>query len=189
MGPKVTVDSATLMNKGLELIEASWLFDMQPDQIDVIVHPQSIVHSLVEYADGSLIAQLGPHDMRLPIQYALTWPEHIPGLSSAIDLALLARLEFYSPDNATFPAIDICREAARLGSTYPTVLSAADDIAVEAFLEQRLAFVEIVPFVQRVLDAHAPSPGSLTLEAIFAADDWARSFAANLLRDRTSAAS
>lgn len=178
MGPKVTIDSATLMNKGLELIEAAWLFDVHPDDIDVVVHPQSIVHSLVEYVDGSLIAQLGPHDMRLPIQYALTWPERVAGPSTRFNLMEQKVLEFAEPDNTTFPAVRIARHAASLGSTYPAVLSSADEIAVEAFLAGRIAFPEITSIIERVLDAHTPANGKLSLEAIHEADQWSRSRAA-----------
>ena len=182
MGPKVTIDSATLMNKGLELIEASWLFDVRPDDIDVVIHPQSIVHSLVEYNDGSLIAQLGPHDMRLPIQYALTWPDRVRGPSRRIDIAEQSRLEFARPDDITFPAVSIARNAARLGLTYPTVLSSADEVVVGAFLAGHIAFLEMMPIVERVLEAHRPTITNLTIDAVREADQWAREWASAEVR-------
>jgi 1-deoxy-D-xylulose-5-phosphate reductoisomerase len=175
MGPKVTIDSSTLMNKGLELIEASWLFDVQPDDIDVIIHPQSVVHSMIEYLDGSIIAQLGPHDMRLPIQFALTWPEHVPSPAAPLKLVNCGPLEFEAPDDVTFPAINLARDAARRGSTYPTVLSSADEAVVSAFLARRIGFVDMMAVVERVMDAHRPESGHLTVDAIHVADLWAQS--------------
>ncbi|MBX6342639.1 MAG: 1-deoxy-D-xylulose-5-phosphate reductoisomerase, partial [Thermomicrobiaceae bacterium] len=154
MGSKVTIDSATLMNKGLEVIEAHWLFDLPYRAIDVVIHPQSIVHSLVSFQDGSVIAQLGVHDMRLPIQYALTYPERLCSPQRHLDLASLGTLQFLPPDTRRFPALRLAREAGEAGSTYPTVLSAADDVAVEAFLSGRLRFSEIVPVVRWVVERH-----------------------------------
>ncbi|MDQ6833831.1 MAG: 1-deoxy-D-xylulose-5-phosphate reductoisomerase [Chloroflexota bacterium] len=175
MGSKVTIDSATLMNKGLETIEARWLFDMPYDRIDVVVNPQSVVHSYVEYLDGSLIAQLGPADMRLPIQYALSYPERWPNAFRRADLPTIGHLDFATPDLARFPALRIAREAGMAGNTYPTVLSAADEVAVDRFLRDEIGFLDIPALVERALDAHRPD-GPLTLESIQAADRWAREF-------------
>jgi 1-deoxy-D-xylulose-5-phosphate reductoisomerase len=173
MGGKITIDSATLMNKGLEVIEARWLFDIPLERIEVVVHPESIIHSLVEFVDGSQIAQLSLPDMRLPIQYALTFPEHAPSPCKRLSLAEIGALHFAKPDTTRFPALDLCREAGQAGSTYPTVLSAADDLAVEAFRAGALRFPGIVETVKRVLAAHRPD-GPLSFESIAAADAWAR---------------
>jgi 1-deoxy-D-xylulose-5-phosphate reductoisomerase len=173
MGAKVTIDSATLMNKGLEMIEAKWLFDCPLDNIDVVIHPQSLVHSLVEYVDGSILAQIASHDMRLPIQYALTYPDRIAGTSRTLRATDLTQLDFEPPDHETFPLLEIARLAGIRGSTYPTVLSAVDEVAVDAFLEGRLAFNGISSVVQDVLDAHEAPGGVLTLEAVADAEAWA----------------
>lgn len=186
MGSKITVDSATLMNKGLEIIEAHWLFDCPLDAIDVIVHPQSIVHSFVEFLDGSLMAQLASHDMRVPIQYALTYPDRIEGAGAPLDLASMLELTFEPPDPDAFPLLRIAREAAEHGSTYPTVLSAADSVAVEAFLEGKLSFPGIARLVVATLERHSPASGPLTLEAIHAADAWAIEQARALLQGEAS---
>jgi 1-deoxy-D-xylulose-5-phosphate reductoisomerase len=173
MGRKITVDSATLLNKALEVIEARWLFGLDSDQIGVLIHPQSIVHSLVEFQDGSVLAQLGVPDMKLPIQYALTWPERCPGPAPRLDMAGVRNLEFYEPDMDRFPALRLGFEAARVGGTVGTILSGANEIAVQAFLDGRIPFTEIIPLVQRVLDAHDFKPDP-SLEEIFEADRWAR---------------
>jgi 1-deoxy-D-xylulose-5-phosphate reductoisomerase len=173
MGEKITVDSATMMNKGLELIEAHWLFDMPYSRIDVIVHAESIVHSLVEFIDGSMIAQLGLPDMRLPIQYALAYPERLESYVPQLRLADVAALHFEAPDEDRFPALRIAREAGVAGSTFPTVLSAADDVAVDAFVAGKLQFMDIPLVVSEVLSRHQPAPG-LSLEAVWLADEWAR---------------
>ncbi len=173
MGGKITIDSAMLMNKGLEVIEANWLFGIPYDRIDVVVHPESIVHSLVEFVDGSQIAQLSLPDMRLPIQFALTYPEHAPSPCRRLSLAEAGTLRFSAPNYERFPAITLCREAGIAGATYPTVLSAADEIAVDAFRAGRLRFPEIVETVRRVVDAHQPD-GPLSFDSIAAADAWAR---------------
>ncbi|MCO5176407.1 MAG: 1-deoxy-D-xylulose-5-phosphate reductoisomerase [Thermomicrobiales bacterium] len=170
MGRKITIDSATLMNKGLEVIEAHWLFDMPYDRIDVVVHPQSLVHSLVQFIDGSIIAQLGSHDMRLPIQYALTWPERASAPTEMLDVMQLSQLDFEPPDLTVFPLLRLAYEAGRAGSTFPTVLSAADSVAVDAFLEGSIGFMDIAAVVQHALDAHQPAIGALTLEAVEHAD-------------------
>ncbi len=173
MGGKITIDSATLINKGLELIEARWLFGVEPDQLDVIVHPESIIHSLVEFADASQIAQLSLPDMRLPIQYALTYPDHIASPCHTLSLAEVGRLTFERPDHDRFPALRLASEVMRAGDTYPTVLSAVDEIAVHAFLDGRLTFMGITDAIAAVLDRHQPS-GDLSIESIAVADSWAR---------------
>lgn len=180
MGGKITIDSATLMNKGLEIIEARWLFGLPYEQIDVIVHPESVVHSLVEFVDGSQIAQLGPADMRLPIQHALTYPERIARPSCRLSLSEIGALHFEEPDVARFPSLRIAREAGMAGNTYPTVLSAADDVAVAAFLTDRLRFPDIPRLVQAVIDRHDPA-SPISLESILAADAWARVTAKELI--------
>jgi 1-deoxy-D-xylulose-5-phosphate reductoisomerase len=153
MGAKVTIDSATLMNKGLELIEAHHLFALAPEQIDVLVHPQSIIHSLVEFCDGSLIAQLGSPDMRIPIAYCLAWPERIAGPAPRLDLARAAKLTFEEPDLARFPALTLARRALEAGGALPTVLNAANEVAVGEFLAQQLNFAGIPALVEATLDA------------------------------------
>ncbi len=175
MGSKVTIDSATLMNKGLETIEARWLFDLPYDRIDVVVNPQSVLHSYIEYADGSLIGQLGPADMRLPIQYALSYPARWPNPFRRADLPTVGRLDFAPPDTERFPSLTLARQAGMAGNTYPTVLSAADEVAVERFLRDEIGFLAIPALVRAALDAHTPD-GPLTLESIHAADRWARDF-------------
>lgn len=173
MGSKITIDSATLMNKGLEIIEAMWLFNCPLESIDLVIHPESIVHSLVEYQDGALVAQLGGHDMRLPIQYALTYPNRRQGPAKSIDLVELGKLTFEAPDVETFPLVRLSREAATRGATWPTVLSAADDVAVQAFLDGRISFLQISELIEDVLNDHQAEPGSLTLDAVHEADRWA----------------
>ena len=172
MGDKITVDSATLMNKGLEVIEAHWLFGVPYERIEVLVHPESVVHSLVEFVDGGQMAQLGLPDMRLPIQYALTFPERIKLASHRLDLGALGALHFERPDTERFPALRLAREAGIAGRTYPTVLSAADDEAVKAFLAGELRFVDIPTAVEIVLEKHEPT--DVTLDSIWEADHWAR---------------
>jgi len=173
MGTKVTVDSATLMNKALEIIEARWLFDLEPDQIGVVIHPQSIVHSLVEYIDGSVIAQLSPPDMRLPIQYALCWPERRPGVAEKLDWGRAMRLEFEPPDLERFGALKLGLQVARAGGTAGAVLNAANEAAVAAFLAGELGFHEIVPACHSILENHRFDPNP-TLEQLLELDRWAR---------------
>ena len=176
MGTKVTIDSATLMNKGLEIIEAHWLYDFPYPKIDVVVHPQSIVHSLVEFADNSVKAQLGYPDMRVAIQYALTYPERWPSAEPAsLDLAALGSLTFDTVDAERFPCFRLARQAGVQGETYPAVLQAADEAAVALFLDGRIGLTEIAVRVEAALDAHVPSAHP-TLEQLFAADSWARTF-------------
>ena len=173
MGPKVTIDSATMMNKALEIIEARWLFGLEPDQIDVLVHPESAVHSLVEFCDGSLIAQLGSPDMRTPIQYALTYPDRLPCPSAALDLAALRRLHFFPPDVEKFPALRLGHETARRGGTAGAVLNAANESAVELFRAGEIRFPEIVELTEQALRRHE-SIDNPSLEELLAADRWAR---------------
>ena len=173
MGPKITIDSATMMNKALEIIEARWLFDLEPDQIDVVVHPQSIVHSFVEFRDGSVLAQLSPPDMKLPIQYALTYPERWDCPSPKLDLATAMTLDFEPPDLDRFPAIGLGHEVARVGGTAGAVLNAANEAAVAGFLGGQLSFTEIVPACRSVLDNHH-FDASPTLERLIELDNWAR---------------
>jgi len=179
MGPKVTLDSATLMNKGLELIEAHWLFGYPAAQLEVLIHPQSIVHSLVEFVDGGLLAQLGVPDMRLPIQYALTWPARRPLPLEPLDLARLRSLEFLTPDQDRFPALRLARSAMDAGGTLPAVLNAANEVAVSRFMTGAIRFPEIATLVGRVMERHDNQPHP-ALEAILAADAWARCIAAEL---------
>ncbi len=173
MGPKTTIDSATLFNKGLEMIEARWLFGIEMERIDVVVHPQSIVHSMVEFIDGSVLAQLSCTDMCFPIQYALTWPRRIRGSLQLLDFAALAKLEFEAPRTADFPAIDLARRAGITGGTLPAVYNAANEVAVTAFREGKISFPGIWQHVTRVMDAHQVSD-SCSLESVVAADQWAR---------------
>ena len=175
MGGKITIDSATLMNKGLEVIEAHWLFDVPFDTIEVLVHPQSIVHSLVEFGDGSVLAQLGLPDMRLPIQIALAYPERLPNSLPRLDLAAVARLDFEPPRLADFPCLGLAYRAGQAGGTYPTVLSAADEAAVALFLAGAITFPDISALIDRALEAHA-AIGNPTLDDIMAADAWARAY-------------
>lgn len=173
MGPKVTIDSATLMNKALEIVEARWLFDLKPEQIDVVIHPQSIVHSLVEYVDGSMIAQLSPPDMKLPIQYALYYPQRRPGISPQLNLSCAMQLDFEPADSQRFPALALGQQAARSGGTTGAVLNAANEEAVRGFLAGELEFSEIVPVCRRIVEHHT-FESHPTLEQLLEADRWAR---------------
>ena len=183
MGTKITIDSATLMNKGLEVIEAHWLFDMPFEQIAVVTHPQSVVHSLVSFRDGSVLAQFGVHDMRLPIQYALTYPERAPAPHLALDIGTLGTLEFHEPDLKQFPALAIARQVGIAGGFYPAVMSGADEVAVRAFMAGELRFLQIVQVVEAVLDAYTPHDREMTLDAIAEADEWSRRQAATVVRN------
>ena len=176
MGRKITVDSATLMNKGLEVIEAHWLFGVSADNIDVVIHPQSIVHSMVELIDGSVIAQLGVTDMRLPIQYACSYPERWEAPLPSLDLGRAARLEFHAPDPERFPCLRLAYTALRSGGTLAVVLNAANEIAVSAFLEGKLGFTAIPAVIERTMNAHAVERVS-TVEVIRRVDTWARTYA------------
>ena len=173
MGPKVTIDSATMMNKALEIIEAKWLFDLDPDEIEVLIHPESVVHSLVEFCDGSQVAQLGTPDMRTPIQYALTYPERLPCRSAALDLVQVGQMHFHAPDFDKFPALRLGYAAARRGGTAGAVLTAANEAAVELFRRGEIRFGEIVELNRQVLDRHQ-FIAEPTLAQLLAVDRWAR---------------
>jgi 1-deoxy-D-xylulose-5-phosphate reductoisomerase len=177
MGAKISIDSATIMNKGLELIEAARLFQLDETKIDVLVHPQSVIHGMVCYHDGSVMAQLGSPDMRIPIAHTLAWPERMSTGSPRLDLAAVARLEFEEPDLVRFPALRLARDALRAGGGTPAILNAANEVAVEAFLQRRIGFLDIVDTVERVLDALG-SPPAATLEHVIALDEEARRAAA-----------
>ena len=182
MGRKITIDSATLFNKGLEMIEARWLFDIPMERVDVIVHPQSIVHSLVEYRDGSILAQLSSSDMCFPIQYAVTWPERIDNSLPHLNLAELAALRFEAPRWDDFPALNLARHAGLTGGTMPAMYNAANEVAVQAFVEGRLSFPGIWQTVEKTLAAATPEDYHGQLDIILAADAWAREYAASLIR-------
>jgi 1-deoxy-D-xylulose-5-phosphate reductoisomerase len=184
MGPKVTVDSATLFNKGLEMIDARWLFGIGMERIDVLVHPQSIIHSMVEFCDGSVMAQLSRPDMCFPIQYALTWPERVAGGLRAPDFLAMAKLEFEAPREDVFPALGLARRAGLRGGTLPAVLNAANEVAVESFRGGAIPFPGIWACVAAVMDAHDVQPSS-TLAAVVAADCWARDAAGAFCRNST----
>jgi 1-deoxy-D-xylulose-5-phosphate reductoisomerase len=173
MGNRITIDSATMMNKGFEIIEARWLFGVRPDQIDVVIHPQSTVHSMVEYVDGSVLAQLGPTDMRMPIQYALTYPERVASNQVVLDWAKLRRLDFERASRRRFPCLRLAREAMNKGGAWPCALNAADEIAVAAFLEQRLPFLGIPEVIERVL-SRTPRMRFESMDDVLAADAEAR---------------
>ncbi len=173
MGPKITIDSATMMNKALEVIEARWLFDVPVDKIEVLIHPESIVHSLVEFVDGSVVAQLGEPDMCLPIQYALTYPKRVAGISKPLRLEEIGKLHFQRPEPGTFRALTLAYEVARAGGTAPAVFNAANEAAVEAFLAGRIRFVQIMELIERCLDAHEVSRAT-SLDELLDADAWAR---------------
>jgi 1-deoxy-D-xylulose-5-phosphate reductoisomerase len=173
MGPKITIDSATLFNKALEMIEARWLFDVEVDRVDVLIHPQSVIHSMVEFLDGSVLAQLSVPDMRYPIQYALCWPRRLPNSLPPTDLARIGTLTFEPPDPQRFPSLRLARQAGRAGGTMPAVLNAANEVAVARFVQGRIRFPQIFDTVERVMAAHRPVAHA-ALDAILAADQWAR---------------
>ena len=175
MGDKITIDSATLMNKGMETIEAKWLFDVPYERVEIVQHAESIVHSLVEFGDGSVKAQLGYPDMKLPIQLALSYPQRLEPTVEPLDLASVGTLNFSRPDLDRYPCLKLAQQAGRAGGTYPAVMAAADEVAVEAFLERRIAFTEIADYVNQAMDAHRNTTHP-DIEAIDAADAWARGF-------------
>ncbi|GAB1256753.1 1-deoxy-D-xylulose-5-phosphate reductoisomerase [Aurantivibrio plasticivorans] len=180
MGKKISVDSATMMNKGLEFIEACWLFDVAPDKIDVVVHPQSVIHSMVEYLDGSVIAQLGNPDMRTPIAHALAWPERIESGVSPLDFMQQGRLDFFAPDVVKFPCLRLAMDAATAGKTAQVVLNAANEVAVDAFLSGRLGFLQIADLIDATLQRSTLIEPS-SVEAVIGADQEARALASELL--------
>jgi len=175
MGDKITIDSATLMNKGMETIEAKWLFDVPYERVEIVQHAESIVHSLVEFGDGSVKAQLGYPDMKLPIQLALGYPARLEPTVEPLDLASVGTLNFSRPDLDRYPCLKLAQQAGRAGGTYPAVMAAADEVAVESFLERRIAFTEIAHYVNQAMDAHR-NTNNPDIEAIDAADAWARGF-------------
>jgi 1-deoxy-D-xylulose-5-phosphate reductoisomerase len=173
MGPKITIDSATLFNKGLEMIEAHWLFGVDMKRVEVVIHPQSIVHSMVEFADGSTLAQLSYSDMCFPIQYAVTWPYRVPNTLPPLDFSKLSKLEFFTPRYDDFPALNLARRAGEAGGTLPAVMNAANEIAVAGFLDRQVRFPDVWQIVQEVMNRHAPVAHP-DLDAILQADQWAR---------------
>jgi 1-deoxy-D-xylulose-5-phosphate reductoisomerase len=181
MGKKITVDSASMMNKGLEVIEAKWLFDIDIEKIEVCVHPQSIVHSMVEYVDGSIIAQLGVPDMKMPISYALSYPERVCRAVEALDLCNVGRLEFTAPDFDRFPNLGLAYMAAKKGGSMPVVLNASNEIAVDAFIDGKIGFTDISKIVGETLKAHCPGEPS-SVEAILEADTWGRRKAKEIIK-------
>jgi len=181
MGSKITIDSATLMNKGLEVIEAKWLFDTPISKIDVVIHPQSIVHSMVEYVDGSIIAQLGDHDMVGPIAYAMGYPERLNGVLPSLPLHKMQNLNFYEPDHERFPAIQLARESIEMGETFPAVLNGANEATVDAFLHDHITFTDIVNINKRVLHSYNQTSAD-SLEDYLAADQWGRKEAQNWIQ-------
>jgi 1-deoxy-D-xylulose-5-phosphate reductoisomerase len=173
MGPKITIDSATLFNKGLEMIEAHWLFGVEMKRVEVVIHPQSIVHSMVEFADGSTLAQLSYSNMCFPIQYAVTWPDRVPNTLPPLDFSKLSRLEFFTPRYDDFPALNLARRAGETGGTLPAVLNAANEVAVAGFLDRQVRFPDIWQIVEEVMNRHT-SVAHPDLDAILQADHWAR---------------
>ena len=180
MGAKISVDSATMMNKGLELIEAHYLFGLPEDRIEILVHPQSIVHSMVAYVDGSVLAQLGTPDMRTPISYTLGWPRRMAAPSARLDLAQISKLTFEPPDSKRFPAISLSRQALKTGGSAPTILNAANEVAVHGFLDGKVGFLDIPRIVETTLERAAPSMPS-SLDDVYDADDNARDIARTLV--------
>lgn len=176
MGAKITIDSATMMNKGLEVMEASWLFDLPEHRIEVVVHRESVIHSMVEYQDNAVVAQLGVPDMAVPIQYALTYPLRMPSPAGELDLCALGKLTFYPPDREAFPCLELCREALRRGGLVPAAANGANEQAVALFLEGKIGFLDIPRLVEAAMDRQAP--GVVTLEAVLEADREARAFVA-----------
>jgi 1-deoxy-D-xylulose-5-phosphate reductoisomerase len=181
MGPKITIDSATLFNKGLEMIEAHWLFGVEMNRVEVIIHPQSIVHSMVEFTDGSTLAQLSYSNMCFPIQYAVTWPDRVPNSLPPLDFSKVSKLEFSTPRYDDFPALNLARSAGETGGTLPAVMNAANEIAVAAFLERKVRFPEIWEIVEHVMNQHTPVAHA-DLDAILGADQWARAQAQGCIK-------
>ena len=186
MGAKISVDSATLMNKGLELIEACFLFNCQPQDIEVVVHPQSVIHSMVQYNDGSVIAQLGQPDMRTPIAYGMAWPERIESGVKSLNLFDIARLDFEEPDEGAFPCLRLAKEAFQQGGIMPAVLNAANEVAVDAFLQEQIGFLAIPAVITEVMKQCTVKPAD-TLQDVLQADNWARACAQQLLADHSIA--
>jgi 1-deoxy-D-xylulose-5-phosphate reductoisomerase len=173
MGPKITIDSATMMNKALEIVEARWLFQVEPERIEVVIHPESIIHSMVAFRDGSIVAQMGRPDMRTPIQYAMTYPRRLAGCGDRLDFSRLERMQFEPPDATRFPALRLGHAVASRGGTAGAALNAANEAAVTAFREGRIAFLEIAGIVEDVLERHDYHP-TPTLDSLMTVDAWAR---------------
>ena len=182
MGKKITIDSASLVNKGLEVIEAKWLFDVDYDKIDVVIHPQSIIHSMVEFIDGAVMAQLGKPDMRVPIQYAFSFPDRLKSEGPQLDLTSLAGLTFFRPDHDVFPSLSFAYNAGKTGGTMPCVFNAANEAAVNAFLSGNISFLDIFLIIEQTMKYHQVINKPI-LADLFAADEWARSYAAKLIKD------
>jgi len=180
MGRKITIDSATMMNKGIEAIEAQWLFNVRIDQIEILLHPQSIIHSMVEYVDGSIIAQLAFPDMRIPISYALSYPRHLQGESPSLHLLDIGKLSFEEPDKKRFRCLDLALTAGKIGHSMPAVLSGANEIAVNAFLQGQIGFLEIPQLVEKIMERHQVFPIE-TIDQALEADRWAQSTAKKIL--------
>ena len=185
MGSKITIDSSTLMNKGLEVIEAYWLFDVKPERIQIHIHPESIIHSMVEYVDGSVIAQLGIPDMKTPIAYALAYPDRLPIENPPLDLFALKKLTFFEPDFELFPCLRLAYEALKFGGTMPAVLNAANEVAVEAFLTRKIPFLAIPEIIEQTMQKHELSKG-MAIEEVLSADRWARKTAYSLIEEKYS---
>lgn len=185
MGPKITIDSATMMNKGLEAIEARWLFDVDMEQISILIHPQSVVHSMVEYRDGSVVAQLGTPDMKIPISYALSYPRHFETGVSSLRLDEIEKLTFEKPDNKRFKCLDLALKASENGGSMPAVLNGANEIAVSSFLEGKIGFLDIPDLIEKVMGAHRPHPIE-SIETVMAVDTWARDKALTMLNAKRS---
>jgi 1-deoxy-D-xylulose-5-phosphate reductoisomerase len=184
MGPKITIDSATLFNKGLEMIEAHWLFSVEMKRVEVVIHPQSVVHSMVEFADGSTLAQLSYSNMCFPIQYAVTWPDRVPNTLPPLDFSKLSRLEFFTPRYDDFPALNLARRAGEIGGTLPAVMNAANEVAVAGFLDRRVRFLDIWQIVEEAMNRHT-SIAHPNLDAILQADRWARKEAQGICKSVT----
>ena len=182
MGRKITIDSATMMNKGMEAIEAKWLFNVEMDQIDILLHPQSIIHSMVEYMDGSIIAQLAPTDMRIPISYALSYPRHLKGELPPLDLLDIGKLSFGKPDKKRFRCLDLALAAGKIGESMPAVLNGANEIAVNAFLEGKIGFLQIPQLIEKTMEKHEVFPINSIDQAI-EANQWAESMAKEILEE------
>jgi len=184
MGAKITIDSATLMNKGLEVIEARWLFDVAPEKIEVLVHPQSVIHSMIEYIDGSVLAQLGIPDMRIPIAYALSFPERLPNELPVLNLAKLRQLSFFEPDTQRFPSLSLAKKCLEWGGAAPCVLNAANEVVVQCFLEEKIAFLDIPRIVSEVL-IERPDNSVENIEELLKMDQWARQKASEKVREHS----
>ncbi|RLB13395.1 MAG: 1-deoxy-D-xylulose-5-phosphate reductoisomerase, partial [Deltaproteobacteria bacterium] len=182
MGRKISIDSATMMNKGLEAIEAKWLFNVEMDQIEILLHPQSIIHSMVEYMDGSIIAQLAPTDMRIPISYALSYPRHLKVDLPSLDLLDIKTLSFERPDKKRFRCLSLALAAGKIGESMPAVLNAANEIGVKAFLEGKIGFLEIPQVIEKTLEKHKTFPLN-SIEQAIEVDQWAKSRATEILRE------